>query len=412
MLFARKPLLLYLCILLFIQVAVVIASWRFVTAGTTDFRNFYADSYMVRTGRAQQLYDYSAQVQLQSQIVSPRTAALPLMVPPFAALLFVPFSLLPYQPAFIAFGLFNLALVALAIASLRPFIASLAGYSSMAPILLFLSFPPLGFALAQGQLSIILLAVYCTAYAALRHERPLLAGCLLSIALLKLQIAIPVALLFLLWRQWRFIAGFSLGTLLLISASVWTVGSNHLADIARSMFSTPATLPSAAAQMKYGIAPQNMTNLYGLCYKLFGGGHLTLFATILSSIALFIWAARKQTSLPLALTVGLLVSYHLYIHDLTILLLPYALLLDQYLATAPHSQPKQPALASASRSPIHLTAAIAASLLIFPLTIFLIASGWQTLFTIPVLLTAFALAAGLSFHPYAPAMQKHAVASA
>ena len=412
MLFARKPLLLYLCVLLFIQVATGIASWRFVQSGTTDFRNFYADGYMVRTGRARQLYDYNAQIRLQSQVVTPRTGALPLMVPPFAALLLAPFSLLPYQAAFIVFGLFNLALIALAIASLRPFIASLAGYAYVAPILLFLSFPPLGFALVQGQLSIVLLALYCAAYAALRHHRPFLAGCLLSLALLKLQIAIPVALLFLLWRQWRFVAGFSLGSLLLISASVCTVGSNHLADIARSMLSTPAMLPTAAAQMKYGIAPQNMTNLYGLCYKLLGGGHLTLAATILSSVAVFVWAARKQASLPLALSVGLLVSYHLYIHDLTVLLLPYALLLNQYLRASESPAPQEPASRSPEVTTPIYTVTIACSLLIFPLTIFLIASGWQPLFNIPVLLTALALGARLSSQPCAPAMANHAVASA
>jgi hypothetical protein len=120
-----------------------------------------------------------------------------------------------------------------------------------------------------------------------------------------------------------------------------------------------------------------------------------LVVTVVSSLALLIWAARRKPSLPLAMLVGLLVSYHLYIHDLTILLVPYALLLDRYLPNLRDGHPADaaPPIGGSANSRYLLGGAIAAFLLIFPFTIFLIGYGWQPLLAIPTLLAAFAVAA-------------------
>ena len=393
MLFARKPLLLYLAVLLFLQITVCLASWQFVKTGQVDFRNFYADGYIVRTGQSKSLYDYDAQVRLQNQTVTPRTAALPLMVPPCVALAFVPLSLLTYLHAFIAFALINLLLAAVSIACIRFCSPRLEDYAPFTTALLVLSFPPLGFALAQGQLSIVLLAVYCATFVMLQRRQHPLAGLLFSLALIKLQIALPVALLFLFWKQWRFVAGFLGGVLVLIAVSIQTVGQNHVRDLWRSMFSTPAILPDAAAQMKYGISPDRMTNLYGLSYRLFGGGRLSLSVTVISSVLLLVWAARRRPSFPLAMLVGLLVSYHLYLHDLTLFLIPYALLLGEYLSRYSGSSESVPPPLRPRKGGRELLSAgaLATYLLVFPLTFLLIASSWVSLLAVPGILAAFAL---------------------
>src|SRR5258708_5408211 len=50
-------------------------------AGRTDFRQFYAAGFMVRTGHAVQLYDYPAQKKFQDEFVSQEAVALPFVSP-------------------------------------------------------------------------------------------------------------------------------------------------------------------------------------------------------------------------------------------------------------------------------------------------------------------------------------------
>ena len=71
--------------------------------GHADFRQLYAAGYMVRTGHASELYNYRAQQSFQDTLVGNDEPALPFIRPAFQALLFVPFSLLPYRTAYLAF---------------------------------------------------------------------------------------------------------------------------------------------------------------------------------------------------------------------------------------------------------------------------------------------------------------------
>ena len=394
MLFVRKPLLLYLLILVGLQALVCVLSWRQAQAGTVDFRNFYADGYMVRTGQAQHLYDYAAQVQLQSEIVSPGTTALPLMVPPCVALAFAPLSLLRFIPAYIVFAVLNVLLLGAALRLLHPYVPAVSDYAPATPLLFFLGFPFVGFALAQGQLSVVLLAAYCAAFAALQRGKDVLAGLLLSIGLIKLQIALPVAALFLIWRQWRFVLGFIAGAIVFVSSCVATLRNATFADVLRSMFST-SSIPSSAEQLRYGIYPEQMPNLYGLFYRLLGAGRWSIVATVLASVILFAWAARRPRSLPFAITIALLVSYHLYAHDLLLLLLPFSILLNDYLAAASTQAAPNDIVARGQqpgRESVLLKWAFGSYVVLAPLAIFLIGWKWTCIFTIPTLLAAFALA--------------------
>jgi hypothetical protein len=71
--------------------------------GHADFRQLYAAGYMVRTGHASELYNYRAQQTFQDTLVGNDEPALPFIRPAYQALLFVPFSLLPYRTAYLAF---------------------------------------------------------------------------------------------------------------------------------------------------------------------------------------------------------------------------------------------------------------------------------------------------------------------
>jgi hypothetical protein len=50
--------------------------------------------------------------------------------------------------------------------------------------------------------------------------------------------------------------------------------------------------------------------------------------TVVAGVAVLAWAVSRKPSLPLALVAALLLSYHLILHDFTLLLLPICLTLD------------------------------------------------------------------------------------
>jgi hypothetical protein len=72
-----------------------------------DFRTQYAAGYMVRTGHARQLYDYDETRQIQNDVVSQSDKALPFIHLAYEALLYVPFSLFPYETAYFLFFWIN-----------------------------------------------------------------------------------------------------------------------------------------------------------------------------------------------------------------------------------------------------------------------------------------------------------------
>ena len=85
-------------------------------------------------------------------------------------------------------------------------------------------------------------------------------------------------------------------------------------------------------QSTVGIGPRRMPNLYGIFFTLTPTNRLAITLTIAASLLLLAWAATRKPSLPLALLVAILVSYHLYPCDLTLLLLPISLLCDRLFA--------------------------------------------------------------------------------
>jgi hypothetical protein len=340
----KERIRLYLGGLLLLQILLCVRLYPFAREGKSDFRTFYTAGHMLRTGDP--LYTYQAELSAQSALVSPNLYALPFMSPPFTALLFVPLSLGSYWSGYLLFFALNLCFAALAASILRPHLGSLHARWRPLTLLLFLSFMPLGIALTLGQLSIILLFLYCATFAAIQSEKPFLAGIFLSLALIKFQIALPVALLFLLWRQWQFIAGFLTGASVLTLISVLITGPTAFATYLRSLLFMSHASSSAAGDSRYGIFPEQMPNLYGLVHTISHGATWGLTLTILCSLVVILWAATRKPSLPLALLAGLLVSYHLYLYDLTLLLLPISLVFNRNTESAQPGREKAALYAS------------------------------------------------------------------
>ena len=352
--------------------------------GHADFRQLYVAGYMVRTGHRTQLYDYAAQTYFQNTLVSNDERALPFIRPAYQALMFVPFSLLPYRTAYLGFLLLNLLLLALAFLMLQPRLRGLSRVWPGLPPALFLGFYPVALALMQGQDSILLLALLAAALVSLERNRDLTAGALAGVGLFKFQIVVPIVLLFLLWRRWRFVKGFMFSAILVGLLSFITSGWAETVVFVHSLLSVGAGLPAVPGEINFPLRINIMANLRGLIYGLASlrapQRWLQVTTLLLSSIVVISVRARGRQqrggdALVLAITAGVVVSYYLFIHDLSILLIPIVLTLDRFISRNGTGEPFGRA-----------AAAISALLFVAPMCIFVIPAHF---YLVSVLICAF-----------------------
>jgi Glycosyltransferase family 87 len=301
--------------------------------GSTDFRAFYAAGHIVASGQGSHLYQSDYQQQVQSKIVGAGAQTLPFLYPAYAALLFVPLSFVPYKIAFILFGTVNLGLLCLTGRLLRRHLEFLHKFPPWFIASVFFCLFPVSIALMQGQVSFILLLLYSGCYVLLRKERPFLAGVVVAFALTKFQIALPIALLFLCWRRFRFIGGFACGALAIGAVSVAIAGPHGTLEYLTGLTSVASgTLLNAnAARLKYGMFAADMPNLHGFFFVLTRGSLIgQAFSVGCSSLVMF-WAWLQRPSLRVALPAAMLVSYHMQPYDLTLLILPLTVAAGYYL---------------------------------------------------------------------------------
>lgn len=327
-------------ILLGLQLSGWIFIFPAIINGHSDFRQLYTSGYMVRTGHRYSLYDYAAQIGFQNSLVSPEQIALPFNHLAYESLLFVPFSFLPYRAAFASFLAGNLLLLGLSLRLLRCRLDRVARIYRWLPAALFVSFIPVAAALMQGQDSIILLTLLAGAIYLLDQKRDLAAGILTGLGMFKFTIVVPIGVLFLLWRRWRFSLGFACSVAATVCASLWLTGRSQCLLYVRSLISMGVS-STIIDQIKYGINPIQMANLRGLVAGVAGPllPHFWIqFITISISLAALLWAAVRgravkcgTDALGLAITVATAVSYHLYIHDMSVLLIPVILMLDRFI---------------------------------------------------------------------------------
>jgi hypothetical protein len=329
-----------------------ISGWIFflpsALAGRADFRAFYSAGYMVRTGHAHELYDYEAQKQLQDKLTSPMYKEdggklVPVLLsfyhPGYEALFFAPLSLLSYKNAYFLFLAINLAALSLSFRLFRPLLPDLAETWTLLPFAMFFFFLPVGIALMQGQDSLFLLLFLIGSLLSLRRGSELWAGALVALASFKFQFTLPIAILFLCWRRWRFVGAFTATGAALAFVSVWLSGLDQVRGFIGMLLSHSGVGPDPN-RLQLVVPPAKMMNVHGLLYTLCGGDNrFSLVLTFLLSVALLMcagWAGRTQTrekQFAAAIVLAALVSYHMFQYDLALLLIPISLALNETISS-------------------------------------------------------------------------------
>lgn len=311
-----------------------------VIDGLPDLRIFYTAGLMLRRGQAHSLYDDSLQLKTQAEFVKLRPgldAPMPYNHPPFEAILYVPLTYLSFLQAYVVWFWLNGLLLAISLHIIRPWIPATVTEFPQLLFLAPLAFFPVFYALMQGQDSILLLTLYCLAYAAFRRGRDLHAGIWLGLGLFKFHLILPFAVVLLLCRRWRAIAGIVVSGCCELALSWAVVGWHELFYYPRYAWHVNRL------QAPGVIVPTNMPNLRGLLtgwttsVAIRSRMELVLLAL---SVGLLVWAARQwapwdltssehwNTGFSIAVVTTYLVGYHGYNTDLSLVLLPVLITFD------------------------------------------------------------------------------------
>lgn len=304
----------------------------------SDFPNLYCAARMLAEGLGHQLYNAELQRQCQERYIGGMSTFY--IHPPFEALLYLAVAWLPLRRAYVLWSLFSLAFL---FCGLRHLAKESLPWDWRLVVGASLAFVPVLLCLMQGQDATLFLLLVILAFSAFRRGRFLAAGCWLGLGLFKFQLVLPMALI-LIWTHkkegFEFARGFGLVAFALagISAAIsgWPVFTVY-----------PKFLMHLLRQTSSGVSVQAMANLHGLIYLFFHrtqSGWKTGAVLILSCVLLLrtlsMWK-QSQRAYPrsasstyefdfaFAQTVmfALLASFYLNPHDLSLLLLPIALLL-------------------------------------------------------------------------------------
>ena len=356
-----------------------------ILAGFGDFGHFYAAALIVRSGNAARLYDYEEHRQVQRDLfpdVDTRPEPLIFNHKAYETLFWLPLTFFPYAAAVVSWILINLLfLLALSIALTRYLPAAWVALRIPWILPVLASFPILT-VLIQGQDSIVLLGLYSLALILLRRERHLLAGCVLALGLFKFQLILPFAGFFLVHRNWRFVSGFAAGSIVPLGISLWITSFQGFFQFLGFLVRSNQGVTSPE---QFGLYPENMPNIRGILFKVLGGlaGNRLLFVlTAVLSVVAFGWAVRIsrrsciEVRYALAVMITLLVSYHLFVYDLTIALLPLLIIFDRIAGSARRRRLYELAFVASSAllmtTPVHLVIlyyGISASYLVIPVCV-------------------------------------------
>jgi len=309
--------------------------WRRLPLGYQDFTIFYTAGKILSRGQGAYLYDNALQFRTQQEF-APYTAIrkgpLPYNHVPVEAVIFVPFTKLPYFQAYVLWDLFSLLVLGAALFVLRPHLAALRSQPVLLGVLLALAFFPVFVALVQGQDVMVLLLLFALTYCALKRNASFAAGCWLGLGLFRFTLVLPLALILARRSPLRLLGGFALAGSLMAAGSAMVVGW-------KATLLYPSYVLRVERLWVGPVTAVDMPNLRGLIQTALSGSVFPWVIpglTVALSVAL-LWScstrwklssddAQFDLSFSLALIAAVLASYHAYTHDWSVLLIPVLLI--------------------------------------------------------------------------------------
>ena len=292
-----------------------------------DYVAFYAAGKLVAEGRGADLYETEVLAAKEREVMGRPvggTGSLGFFNPPFVALFFAPFTLLPVGEAGVALFLVNSVLVLGVTGGIRRMLNIEGPIPSLLFALAALSLQSVFWLVAHGQFSMWLFLGFLYFFWFQQQGRPALSGFALTLLLVKPQMAILPALVLLWKKDWRALASFSSVTVLLVVGSIAVSGTSVLWEY------PSFALNSTGWERELGINVERMYGWNGLFATIVANHSpvhimLTASATV-ATVGLVLWGfssvqpSSSRFALACAALVAgaILVNPHVYLQDMVL----------------------------------------------------------------------------------------------
>jgi hypothetical protein len=279
-----------------------------------DFEHYYVGATMVAAGQGAQLHDLETQFQWQARILG--QVSTPFNYPAPMALLYWPTTLFDLHHGYLLWTALSALMFAVSVLLLNKTFGFVE--DSWFLLLLCAGYLPFHATLSTGQCDAFLFLAYAVSLVCLKEGKPGIGGVVLSLALLKFHLVLPFALVMLLRKQWRFMLGFSAGGAAILGIWLWISGPGLFTAYPRLMMGIKE-LPRGRFE------PQLMANFRGMFYAFIGHEAPTWMVAAVALAGLILvaryWSGIER-GFASAIAMTLLTSYHGYIYDLILLLIP------------------------------------------------------------------------------------------
>lgn len=327
-----------------------------IAKGSYDFVAFYAAAQIVDSGHGDQLYQIETQRVFQERFSAFQEHPLLFNHPPFEVLMYLPLAFFSFPTAFILWTVVSLGALCAALALLFPYLRNIrASLGAGIVVMLGVAFYPVLIALMQGQDSLIFFLLYVLTFVHLQRGNDGRAGFFASLGMFRYQLMLPLLLALGFQKRWKVLSGLLPGVAGLGLATIFATGwQGPLKNLELLLRINRAARSNPSDKGIFYIHPEAMANLRGFLDTHLGGKIPDIYIVLLlvaCSLLLLAWALNKgmgrrvqdpkEMELPFALytIVILLVSYHMHLHDVSLLLVPL-LLASNHLAQIPASWPR------------------------------------------------------------------------
>ena len=338
----KKPLLwLIVMSLLLLEGGCIALRRSDMKAGITDFSALYGAARSVRLGSSPD-YDPST-IQGVDRIQGHETKPISLNLvdrlhPPFEALLFLPLTWLSYPNAYFVWSACNLVLVWLVPLVLWRFIPRMHAEFEVIAFVYGLMLPVI-VCLLEGQDSVLLLFLLSLSFASLEEGRDLRAGIFLALGLFKFHLVLPLVAALIVARKWRAISGFFTGFLAMLLVTFAVVGTRETLGYVPFVLRFSQHISSNASE-KTAMMPNVRGLVSFLATPLATARVQSMVVVCVSAVLLLLmlgWSFRfRQVSSAIqfsfVIAVTSLISYHYYVHNAVILVIPLLLMANEFAA--------------------------------------------------------------------------------
>ena len=301
----------------------------------SDFLQDWIGSTIITSPERHLLYDtdFAQSLQHDPAVIGfswPDNQYYPMVYPPFFYSMLRPLSALPYQTALWCWML----LIGIGIGATISIIKKFESTKTFWPVFLAVSlfFPPLLMSINMAHKSVFLLLFFTGAFVNLQRQRHFTAGMIFGLIAFKPHLVVLLTVAMLIKRQWNFVLGVAV-TISVLLISTLACGLDLCWDYFQQVIAAEAYTSNAGYRL------HDAVNLNAVMQLLVGGASwVTQWLTGVTSLivmgaVILAWRGPLQTSsnrfsiqFSILMFAIPLLSPHFYIYDLTIMLLPFLLI--------------------------------------------------------------------------------------